>query len=96
MANAKEELMKKTFTKNGRNYFVKVEGNTLYIGTRGFISNIAARLLCKEIMRPLNWTLTGSFTDIAGNGYTSVAIGYRIPLITRIFGNALKCVESIF
>lgn len=75
-------MMKKFFTKDGRDFVVAFneDKKQVFVGTVGFVSNIAAQMICHQLMAPLRWKSSKSWRDLKdSNGNTCIAVGYKIP-----------------
>lgn len=75
-------MKKRFFTKNDRDFVVAFndEKKQVFVGTVGFVSNIAAQMICHELMASLRWKSNKSWMDLKdSNGNTCIAVGYKIP-----------------
>ncbi|MBP3831734.1 MAG: hypothetical protein ILA02_05110 [Clostridia bacterium] len=75
-------MMKKFFTKNGRNFVVGFdsEKKEVFVGTAGLISQLAAQVISHDLMAPLKWKSKGTVMDLVDkNGLICPAVGYKIP-----------------
>ena len=75
-------MMKKFFTKDGRNFVVGFdsEKKEIFVGTAGMIFPIAAQVISHELMAPLNWKSKGTVMDLVDvEGLICPAVGYKIP-----------------
>ena len=77
-------MTEKYYKKDGRQFVVRFEkGGKIFIGTAALISDIAAQLITREVVAPLNWKPTGSYMDLKDSfGSICTAIGYKIPPFT--------------
>lgn len=91
-------MEQKILEKNGRRFIATSDGDrTVFIGTVGFFSNVAAQMLCHEAMEPLHWKTTGTFANLALDGSICTAVGYKIPLTKRfLYDNPLDYLETVF
>lgn len=87
-------MKKKNYKKDGRNFIVYFcNERKVYIGTAGLISNIAAQMICHEVMAKLKWRPTNSAIDLKDqNGNLCVAVGYKVPM----FVNPQKAIDRLF
>ena len=85
--------MIKYFTKDGRKFVVSFEmDRTVFIGTAGLLSDIAAQKICHEQMVPLRWKATRTFRSLPCDDYICTGIGFKVP----IFVNAEKAINKLF
>lgn len=86
----------KILEKDGRRYIVHKDGNTLFIGTFDYFSNVAAQVLCHEIMKPLKWATTGTFSSLLLDGKICTGVGYSIPSNQELERSPLDYLATVF
>lgn len=63
-----------------RMFVVAIEEGTAFVGTRGFISDLAAQRISNDAMEPLEWKRTGTWRTLCdSDGYSCTCIGFEIP-----------------
>lgn len=87
--------MTKHYEKGSRNFVVRFykKEKTVFIGTAGLLSDLAAQALCHELMSPLKWKPTGTCIDLPNkDGIYCAAVGYKVPFWT----NPRKKIDKLF
>lgn len=84
------------FTKGTRNFVVRFEKKEVFIGTMGYLGNIAAQMVCHEEMAPLKWKATGTCINLEDkDGNLCLAVGYKLPRFQRR-QKSLQKLEALF
>ena len=81
------------YGKDGREFVVRFCEREIFIGTAGFVSNIAAQIISHNAVEPLHWESTKTACDLVDSkNHLCVAVGYKIPESV----NAQERIEELF
>ena len=84
------------YEKKGRNFVISIEEREVFVGTHGYLGNIAAQLVCHEEMAPLKWRATGTCINLPdADGNICLAVGYKLPRFQRR-QKSLQKLEALF